>query len=234
MRNKNIYTILQNLRIGEFLYYNDLFSTNYNEAKRFVTFNTVKYENIIEIPQFRIHNIHPSLKNITSAPVKIMFPLNYDNIPEFSSIYSALSYLTVRDKVPVKISIKNEKPYIIGEGFILDSHLNPYMIITLTVELFDNVIEVKKINIRIDPKVIERDTTIKKLIYNRIVKPFYEDFITVNHLCPEAELVICNLSQYITVHENNVLPNEDLESLSAKLNKYLQTPEIINSMCDLL
>lgn len=233
MKNKSIYKILQNLRNNEFLNYRHLFSPNYNRAKRFITFNTVKYGNIIEIPQFRMNNIHSSLKNIASAPVKIMFPLNYNNRPESSSVYSALSYLTVKDKVPVKISINNEKPYIIGEGFILDSHLNPYMIITLTVELIDTVIGVKKINIRIDPKVMERDTTIKKLIYNRIVKPFYEDF-TINQLYPEAELVICNLSQYITVYENNVLPNENLELLSSKLNEYLRIPEIMDSMCDLL
>lgn len=233
MKKKDIYTILQNLRYNRFLNYRNTFTTNYNGIKRFVTFNTVKYENIIEIPQFCMYRIPSSLKNTASAPVKIMFPLTYGNIPERCFNYTVSSYLKVPNKVTTKISIKDEEPCIIGDGFVLDSCLNPYMIITLTVELSDNI-EIKKINIRIDPKVMERNNTMKKIIYNKIIKPFYENLTIIDPLCPEAELVICNLSYYITVHKNTVLPYEDLESLSVRLNKYLQIPEIRDSMCDLL
>lgn len=233
MKKKDVYIILQNLQNYRFLNYQNVYNTEYKGVKKFATFNTVKYENIIEIPQFRMFRIPSSLKNIASAPVKIMFPLNYSNLSEFCSGYTALSYLTILNKATTKIVIKNEEPYIIGNGFVLDSRLNPYMIITLTVELSDNI-EVKKINIRVDPKVMERDNTMKRIIYNRIIKPFYENFVIINPLCPEIELVICNLSYYITVHKNTVLPHEDLESLSIRLNKYLQIPEIRDSMCDLL
>lgn len=233
MKKKDIYTILQNLQYNRFINYRNTFTINYKGIKRFATFNTVKYENIIEIPQFRMFGIPSSLKNIDSAPVKIMFPLTYGNLLEPCSGYVASSYLMVPNKVTTKISIKDEEPYIIGNGFVLDSRLNPYMIITLTVELSNNI-EVKKINIRIDPKVMERNNTMKRIIYNKIIKPFYENLIIIDPLCPETELIICNLSHYITVHKNTVLPYEDLESFSTRLNKYLQIPEIRNSMCDLL
>ena len=194
-----------------------------------ITFNTFKHENIIELPLFKCWYISPALKNIGSFPVNILFPPTMKPICEIpiSKILNIFTFSS-EDHTSVRRKTKEDVLYIEGYGFIFDYKYNPYVIVTADVKLLDEKPSFIKFNIKVDTSIMEKANFLQRVIYNRIIKPFYK--ITATPV--PIELTFCDLHSYITIHRAN--PEKFRNSIDTIMHDHLNNPTVVESMCDLL
>lgn len=200
-----------------------------NDYNELITFNTFKYGNIIELPLFHCCQISSKLRDIGSFPVRILLPPEQPDIL-ITRMSRVLKYFTNNDFLN-KVKIKEEESHIEGPGIILDYKYNPYVIMTADVKLLPEVPFFMKFHIKVDTSVMEKSTTIQRIIYNRIIKPFYEESPLILGIIP-IELTFCNLSSYIT----NCRADSECfgDSLNISMFDKFNHPTVIESMCDLL